>query len=482
MSSDIYHLCLSTLLTQVGPAEAASAGIFGTYLLPIFIIIILILLNGLFVAAEFAIIGVRPTRVEQLAEEGDRVAIAVKAVLDDPVQQDRWIATAQLGITLASLGLGMYGEHAIAGWIDGPLESLFGFNETAAHSISIVLALMLMTFAHVVVGEMVPKSLALQFAEHTALRIAGIMALMKRLLYPAVWLLNSIGNGLLWLIGIPATDTHTRIYSPEELELLVTESHKSGLITDNEEQLIHNIFEFSERRVGQVMTPRPRIQAIPTTITEHELREIFVASPHSRFPVYEQDIDHVIGLVLVKDFVRQQVQAPGQFNLRELMRHIPIVPESMLVERLLTAFKRSHVHLALVVDEYGGTAGIVTLEDLMEEVVGEVHDEFDQAEPTPVEEIEPGVLLVRGDVLLDDLEETADVELPDEEELPDVETVGGLVVALLGRPPQPGDGAELNGINFTVDQVNGLAIETVRMEIPPSNVEADEHEPARSEV
>lgn len=482
MSDDISHLCLTLLLGQAAPALAEPAGAFATYFVPIVVISVLILLNGLFVAAEFAIIGVRPTRIEQLAEEGSVVAGSVKRILDDPIQQDRYIATSQLGITMASLGLGMYGEHAIAGWLDGPLETLFGLGETATHTIAIVLAIMLLTFAHVVIGEMVPKSLALQYAERTVLRISGIMAFMRKLLYPAVIILNTIGNGLLRLLGIPSASSHARIYSPEELELLVMESHESGLLTDNEEQLIHNIFEFSERRVSQVMTPRPRIQAIPLTITEHELRQYVVESPHSRFPVYARDIDHVVGLLLVKDFVRQQIHEPGQFDLSKLIRHFPTVPESMPVERLLAAFKRSHVHMALVVDEYGGTAGIVTLEDLVEEVVGEVHDEFDPTEPPQVQEIEPGVLLVRGDMLLDDLAEHTAVELPHEDELPDVETVGGLVVALLGRPPQPRDSTALNGFTFVVDQINGLAIETVRVEVTPPTTIGVEQETARSEA
>jgi CBS domain containing-hemolysin-like protein len=434
-----------------------------TVVIPSLIIIVLILLNGLFVAAEFAIIGVRPTRIAQLAEQGSRTAAGIRDTLADPVSQDRYIATAQLGITLASLGLGMYGEHTIAEWLLGPLEEWVHLDEATAHTVAVIGSLALLTFAHVVIGEMVPKSLALQYAERTVLSIAAIMGLMNRLFYPAVLGLNAIGNGILRLFGIPTAESHGRLYSPEELGLLVSESHAGGMLSANEEQLIQNIFDFSERRVGQVMTPRPRVTALPVTIGETALRELVAYSPHSRFPVYADDIDHVVGVLLIKDFVRQQTEAPGSFDLKSLLRHIPIVPDAMPVAQLLAAFKRTRVHMALVVDEYGGMAGVVTLEDLVEEVVGEVRDEFDTAESPPLREVEPGVLLVRGSLLIEELVETAALALPEKAQLPQVETVGGLVVALLGRPPQVGDTVELNGVTFVVEQVSGFAVELVRV-------------------
>lgn len=435
-----------------------------TVVIPLLLITLLVLLNGLFVAAEFAIIGVRPTRLTQLADDGNRTALRVKQILDDPASQDRYIATAQLGITLASLGLGMYGEHAVADWLLGPLEGLLHLDETTAEAIAVVGALALLTFAHVVVGEMVPKSLALQYAERTALGISSIMALMSWLSYPVVRVLNAIGNGLLRLIGVPLAASHARLYSTEELELVVSESHEGGLLSDNEEQLLHNIFDFSERHVAQVMTPRRRIAAVPRAISEHELRAYLAASPHSRFPVYEGDMDHVVGLLLLKDFVRQQTQGQAPFDIGSLLRHMPTVTTMMPVERLLASFKRSHVHMALVVDEYGGTVGLVTLEDLVEEVVGEVQDEFDQGELPPFREVAPGVLEVRGDVLLDDLRENITLTLPADAALPDVETVGGIVVGLLGRPAQPRDRVHVGMVTLTVERVDGLAVSLVRVE------------------
>jgi CBS domain containing-hemolysin-like protein len=244
---------------------------------------------------------------------------------------------------------------------------------------------------------------------------------------------------------------------------LVEESHEGGLLTDSEEQLLHNIFDLSERRVRQVMTPRLRVAGIPLDIDEKSLRDLVATSSYSRFPVYEGDLDNVIGLLLLKDVVRQQI-SEEPFDLKNLLRHIPVVPEALRVEQLLIAFKRSRVHMALVIDEYGGTAGLVTLEDLVEEVVGEVQDEFDQGELPLIREVEPGVLLVRGDFLLDDLREDTSLDLPEEEALPDVETVGGLIISLLGRPAHPQDRVILNEATFTVERVDGRAIALVRIE------------------
>ena len=437
-----------------------------SFLVPLLIIVVLILINALFVAAEFAIIGVRPTRIAQLAEEGNGTATQVKTVLDSTVLQDRYIATAQLGVTMASLGLGMYGEHAIAEWLLGPLEGLIQLAPTTALAIAAVVSLALLTFAHVVVGEIVPKSLALQFAERTALALSGLMRVMQMLFYPAVLLLNMLGNSLLRLFNIPIAPAHARLYSPEELELLVTESAEGGLISDNEQQLLHNIFDFGERRVGQVMTPRLRMQAVAQGIGEAELRSVLAASSHSRLPVYDDDLDHMVGVLLLKDFVRQQLDPQQLFAISALLRPLPMVPDTMPIERLLASFKRSHNQIALVVDEYGGTAGLVTLEDLVEEVVGEVQDEFDQAERPPLIEVEPGVLLAQGSLLLADLRENLAVDLADAAGA-DVETIGGLIVSQLGRPAHIGDELALAHAILRVERVQNLAVQEVRITILP---------------
>ncbi len=439
----------------------------GTLLVPFLVIIFLVLLNGLFVMAEFAIIGVRPSRVEQLANEGNRVAESVLSVLQSPEKQNQYIATAQLGITVASLGLGMYSEPQIAHFIEPYLARLL---DTEPHTALVettgyVIALSLLTYLHVVIGEMVPKSVALSMAEKTVLFISPVMRLMQFLLALPVHLLNGIGLMLLRLFRVPPATEHARLHSPEELELIVEESAKSGLLNAEEEEMILNIFTFADRQVNQVMTPRRKIQAIPHNISLPELLQRVTQSRNSRFPVYEEDLDHIVGVLHIKDLVRQQLRMKGSFDIRLLLRSVPVVPEHYPVEKLLALFRRQHIHMAVVLDEFGGTAGIVTLEDLVEEVVGEVRDEFDQ-ESEPLIEVEPGVLEVSGSYLIEDLEDW--VYLGPEENLPDVETVGGFIMTELGRPPQVGDRFTYEDVNFTVLSIDGLAVGRARVEYPVS--------------
>lgn len=433
-------------------------------IVPMIVILLLVLLNGVFVAAEFAIIGVRPTQMEQLADEGNKTARHVLAVLESRPGLDQYIATAQLGVTVASIGLAMYAEPAIGHFIDPYLVSVAGLSEAQAATVSYIVALSLLTYLHVVVGEMVPKALALMDASTMAMALSGPMRFAGVVLHYPVVALNSIGRGLLRLFRIPPAEGHARLMAAEEIELIVAESAEGGLIEDEEEEIIRNIFDFSERTVGQVMTPRRKVQALPLNCPRDELLQIVTESRHSRFPVYDGDLDHIVGILHLKDLVRQTLRTDAPFDLRLILRTAPEVPEDYPVHRLLAAFKNEKLHMAVVRDEFGGMAGIVTLEDLVEEVVGEVRDEFDQ-EREPYVEIAPGVLEVSGDYLLDDLDD--DVYLGEEEDLPDVETVGGLIVSLLGRPPIAGDRVGFHdNIQFTVLDVDRLAVTRARVEFP----------------
>lgn len=433
-------------------------------LLSFFIIALLILLNGLFVAAEFGIIGVRPSRVEQLAQEGNRTAIGIRQIIRTPGKQDRYIATAQLGITLASLGLGMYGEPVIAHLIEVPLHDWFGLEGAIVHTISFIIALTIMTYLHVVLGEMVPKSIALQNAEGTVLMLATPMAIMQRIFSVGITLLNGIGLIVLKLLRVPPPEKGSRLHTPGELELIVSESFEGGLLDSGEQQLISNIFDFSDRRVGQVMTPRTRIEAVPTTISQEELFKKFIDLPHSRLPIYKDSLDNIVGIIHLKDFVRHQLTEDEPFDLLTMKRDVHVVPESLHVERLLVTLKKLRQHIAIVIDEYGGTAGLVTLEDVIEEVVGEVRDEFDMNEQEAVKVIEPGYLIAQGDALLDEIKEYVDVG----EHNYDVETIGGLVLAELNRPPKEGDKRVLNNATFHVEAVEGLAIKRLAIRYQPS--------------
>ncbi len=447
-------------------------------LIPAVVIFILVVINGVFVAAEFAIIGVRDTQMEQLVDEGNSVAGNVLQVLEIRPRLDHYIATAQLGITLASLGLAMYGEPAISHFLEPYLASLGRFTPAATTTIGYIVALSLMTYLHVVVGEMVPKALALSDASSMALRLDPVMRFTGGVLNYPVHALNAVGNLLLRLLRIPPAHGQARLVAADELELIVAESAEGGLIQDEEEKFIRNIFDFSERTVGQVMTPRRRMQALDARWPQDELIRIVTESRHSRFPVYENDLDHIVGILHLKDLLRLTLRPNGPFDLRLILRTAPEVPEDYRVDRLLAAFKKQKLHMAVVRDEFGGLAGVVTLEDLVEEVVGEVRDEFDQ-EREPRVELAPGVLDVAGDYLLDDLAE--EVFLGEANDLPDVETVGGLIVALLGRPPLTADTVTLQDVRFTVLDIDRLAVLRVRVEFPSDKTPGRESETDKEE-
>ena len=425
------------------------------------VIAILILINGLFVAAEFAIIGVRPTRVGQLAAEGNRAARWVQGILDDRRRTDRYIATAQLGITLASLGLGMYAEPAIAHLIEDPLHDWFGLEGAIVHTISFILALAVITYLHVVVGEMVPKSLALQNAEGTVLALTTPMRLVGRLFSIPVTFLNRIGLWTLKLLRIPPPGEDSRLYSLDELELLVSESCAEGLLEEHEQALVANILDFAEERVEQVMMPRPMMTAIPAAIDEEDLLALFSRTPYSRLPVYRETIDDIIGVLHLKDLVRQQL-SEEPFELRALLRPVSFVPVTLPAKTLLSQLQRQRQQIAIVIDEHGGTRGLVTTEDILEEVVGEVRDEFDVEEEEPLSLIEPGHLVVQGTVQLEDVETYLSLG----QHRHDVHTVGGLVWAELGRLPQVGDEITIGDVTFRVEAMAGLAVARVSLFFP----------------
>jgi len=457
-------LPLPAMLIKATSTEEELPGL-SVLLIPVIIIILLIIINGLFVIAEFAIIGVRPSQIDQLANEGNKTAQGVAKILDSPQKQNRYIATAQLGITIASLGLGMYGEPRLAHFIEAFLAWLLvlDVHDALVTTVGYLIALTLLTYLHIVAGEMVPKSLALAAPDKAVVSIAEPMGIMQIVFAWPVRLLNGIGNILLRLFRIPSAEGQSRLHSPEELELIVSESVEGGLLNKAEETIIRNIFDFAERQVHQVMTPRNKVEAIAYDTPLPDILQQMAQSNHSRLPVFQEDLDHIVGILHVKDLVRYQALTKGTFDIRLVLRPVPVVPENFPIEKLLATFKRRRTHFALVLDEFGGTAGIVTLEDLVEEVVGEVRDEFDR-EKEPLLELAPGVLEVAGDVLLEDIADYAD--LGEEENLPDIETVGGLIMTQLGRVPQVGDQVSFHNIRFTVLAVDGLAVARARVDYP----------------
>jgi CBS domain containing-hemolysin-like protein len=449
------------------------------YLIPLLIIAVLILINGFFVAAEFAVAAASRPRVAQLAASGSSSARRVLKILSDPLEINRYLSTAQIGITLASLGLGMYGEHAVAEWLVGPLEHLGWFGVTTAHTIAIILSVGVLTYLHVVIGEMIPKAFALQAAGETAIRLSPAMAFTEAIFRPLTSVLNWIGNGLLRLLGVPPANPAARLVSSDELAYILEESSEGGLLDPTEQIFLENVIDFQQRNVSQVMTPRTRMVAIPLDADLDQVLAMIQEDRHSRYPVYEEDRDHIVGILYVKDFARRLLGGANAFKLSSLVRPSVYVPETLPLDDMLAQFRNAHFQIAVVLDEYGGTAGIVTLEDLAEEIIGEIQDEFDE-EIAPFEELNSSTLRVRGDLLLDELTQHYDLDFEAEE----AETIGGLIMSMLGHVAQPGEAVEYHGLHLEVESMDGLAVNTVIVTLPqvtpaaPLNGDTTESPPA----
>jgi CBS domain containing-hemolysin-like protein len=418
----------------------------------------LILLNGIFVAAEFAIVAAPRAAIEARAGRGHRLARGVLAVLHNPKRQDQYIATAQLGITVASLGLGMYGEHVLADWIDQVIGRFNTPRWFLPHGVASVAAIATLTYFHIVIGEMVPKSVALQKAEQMALWITPPMIWIRTIFYPLIIGLNAIGNLLLKALGVNRqTQTAEQYYTPEELQLIVQESEELGAIRAESGQMLQVLFEFGNLTAGEVMVPRVRITGLPLGSSPSDIRELLGQSAHTRYPVIEHDLDHIIGMIHVKDLLRLLLrnESIGQRHARPL----PLVPETASIDTVLATMRREHTQMVVVLDEHGGTAGIVTLEDLFEEVVGDI-DEGPGSAPQPYRD-KDGRLRVPGTLRLDELGQQFDLDIEHE----DVDSVSGLVLTLLGRPPVVGDIVRYDRLQIEVTAVKGHGVEEVAVNL-----------------
>ncbi|MEX2610964.1 MAG: hemolysin family protein [Gemmatimonadota bacterium] len=424
-------------------------------MIPALIITLLIALNGVFVAAEFAIIGSSRLEVERAARKGNRMARMVQRVLADAREQDRYIATAQLGITSASLALGMYGEHLLAEWLAHQFEAFGILRWIGAHALASVVAVTFLTYLHVVLGEMVPKSLALQSPARVAMAVALPMRGIELGLYPLVLALNGIGNGILKLAGVERSATGAESYrTANELSFIVAESRAGGMLAREPARILQELLEFAELTAGEIMVPRTRVLALPLGATRAQTAEVLGTERHTRFPVYEGSLDNVVGAVHVKDLVTGL--RGGRTLERSLVREVPFVPATEPLERVLAALRRSRSHLAVVMDEHGGTAGILTLEDIFEEVVGDLAD---PGERPAIRKTEDGRTAVAGTVRVDELGEALGLILEHDE----VDTVSGLVMAKLGRAPAVGDRVEHEGVVLEVSAVRGRGVEEARV-------------------
>lgn len=423
---------------------------------PILIIAILIALNGLFVAAEFAIVGVSRAELANTRRERRSSVRLARWILGDPRRQDRFIATAQLGITAASLGLGMYGEHVVAEWIVHAIESRNWSTVIAAHTVASILSITILTYFHIVLGEMVPKSLALLHARSTVLWIAPVVRAIQLALYPLVIGLNGIGNALLKLFGVDRSRAGSEHYrTPEEISFIVQESEAGGLLRSESAHVVNELLDFGDLSAGEVMVPRVRVVGIPLGSTAEQLRIVMRAAPHTRYPVFEGTLDHIVGMIHVRELLRMDLD---DFTVQtNNIRSIPFVPETADVEHVLSVMREMRAQLAVVMDEHGGTAGIITMEDLFEEVVGDITEK-----PGEVPEVVPqpdGTVIADGAARVDDVGNALDVILEHEE----VATVSGLVLALLGRPPQVGDAVLYDHVRFEVISVRGHGVGSCRV-------------------
>ena len=415
----------------------------------------LLLINALFVAAEFAIIGSPRPAVEHRAQQGDSMARRLLVILASPPAQDRYIAAAQLGITLASLGLGMYGEHTLAAMLEPRLHALGTAGPITAHALASVVAIAVLTYLHIFIGEMIPKAVALSHPASTARAVYWPMRVTMLAFYPFVLALNATGNGLLRMVGVRRQENPNEAYTPEELQLIVEESAEGGALRAESGAVLRELFEFGDRTAGEVMVPRVRVVGIPVGATTDEVREILLAERHTRYPVYDGDLDHILGMLHVKDLLRRLLtkEAIGPADARPM----PVVPETATLDIVLSTMQRTAAHMAIVIDEHGGTAGVVSLEDLFEEVVGEL-DEGVPAEPPLVRNAE-GTWTVAGTLRLDELGQALDLELEHE----DVDSVSGLVLAELGRPPLVGDVVEHGRIRVEVTRTTGRGVQRARV-------------------
>jgi CBS domain containing-hemolysin-like protein len=414
------------------------------------VILALLLANAVFVAGEFAIVGVPRASIERLASLGNTFARRVIRILDSAKRRDHYLATTQIGVSLASLGLGMYGEHVVAESIAAWLEPLNVSRWVAAHTIGSVVAVALLTYAHLVIAEMVPKALALQSAERTAMLVSPTIEAIEKAILPLVVALDALRAMTVRAIGIRGeVAEEERYHSTEELQLIIQESQQEGLLRGESGNILRELFEFGDLKAWQVMVPRVHLVAVRIGTTADELRDIVRTRPHTRFPVHTGDPDNIVGMVHIKDVLRHIVlQQPVAISDA---RPVPYIPATTPLDEVLSAMRRARAQMAVVMDEHGGTAGIVTIEDLFEEVVGEIDEGRGR---TPIWRDPSGRLLVRGTVRLKDAGDAIGRSL----EHPVVQTISGLVLALRGRPAAVGDVVTWNGVRIEVTAVSGRGV------------------------
>lgn len=420
----------------------------------IFVIAFLLFVNGFFVASEFALVKVRKTRLEQLCNEGNQNA---KRALKLVNQTNKMLAAAQLGVTIASIALGWVAESTMVQLIEPIIKFIpYGNSTITAHVISVPIAFVLVTYFHVLLGEQLPKCFALRHTDSLALAVATPMNMFISLMRPFVWLLMVSGDKILCAFHVSAEEA-SLVHSTEELDMLVDASYNEGVLNETETEMLHNMFKFSDLMAKQAMTPRTDMICIPDDISYDELVKFALENQYTRYPVYEEEnIDKILGFVHVKDLFSLAMNKE-QFSIKKLIRPLMLVPETMTLDNLIIEFKKSHAQMAVVIDEFGGTSGLITLEDVLEEIIGDVQDEFDEEEELDIKEIGENTYIANAMMRIDEFVEYFDLDKTLLEE-DDVETIAGLVVKLLGHIADVGDTVSFNGLNFKVVEIDGARV------------------------
>lgn len=424
------------------------------YLLPIVFIAVLVAINGVFVAAEFALVGSRRSRLDTLAKSGSGAATWLVRVFDRKGGKDSYIAIAQLGITLASIGLGMYGEPAVAAWLYPTFEG-WGMTYDQSHVLGFIIALGCITYLHVVFGEMIPKALALQLPEQVSLSVNPVMRFFGIVFRPMVFALNQIAFGLMRMLGIPDPGKTASLYTSKELEIATEEVAASGQFDEGQRILIDNIFEMEDRTAEELMTSRSRMTAVALDTSPEDLVVLIAASQQTRYPVYATSLDDIGGVLHVKDFIRARTLGSSQ-PLSGMTRPLPRVAATTSATELLALFKKQRIHAALVVDEHGGTLGFVTLDAIVEDLI----DEEASGDTGWVEELPEGGFLLDGEVTLAELAEDYDIDLAEG----DVVTIAGLVLSKRGIVPEQGESIKVPGYRLTVEETEGFKITKIKLE------------------
>jgi putative hemolysin len=434
-----------------------------TFALELLALLGLILLNAFFVAAEYGLVTSRRTRIMELEHEGNRRARAVLRITSDP---PRFIAAMQLGVTMTSLAIGALGEQVLAHRFDAVMSTV----------LAVILALLIVTYLHVVFGELVPKGIALGHPEATALSVStpvrGFFFVMK----PLIWLLQESTNLVLRTLRLEPPGAEHEAHSEAELRMLLSSSAEQGEIEHSEQEMLYKVFDFADKEVVDVMVPRPEVVAISVGLPPEDALKAVLESPYTRYPVYRESLDDIVGILHIRDLIEaMHDDGLAAVDLEAIVRPAYMVPETKDLAALLGEFRRTNQHLAVVIDEYGSTEGIVTLEDLIEEIVGEIEDEFDLPDET-VERIDDDTVRVDGTFTIDDFNERFKCDLPHE----DYHTLAGFVFGLIGRTAAPGDEVTYDGLSFRVDSVEGQRIEKLRVTFQPWR--AREREPNPSNI